>query len=304
MTATLPARPTDAVAPPAAPAPKRKPRHTPRVRVQRTILTVTVVAIVLVQVYPLVWLLLTSFRTAADFAGGNPFALPSEWTLENYARAFSTGNLGLNIVNSLIVTLGSSALIVIAGMMAAYALQVLGFRFSGLVRGLFLLGIIVPVQIALVPLFIDYSQVGLLDTHLSMIIPLAAFALPMAVYLFSSFYEYIPREMYEAASLDGAGPYRIFGQITFPLSVNTIITVVLVNSIFIWNDFIFANTFVLSDGLKTIPLGLQNYIGAMGNTDWTATFAAVCVTVTPLLLVFLVLNKAMISGLESGATKG
>lgn len=304
MTATLPARPTEHVAPAAAPAPKRKPRHTPRVRVQRTILTVTVVAIVLVQVYPLVWLLLTSFRTAADFAGGNPFALPSEWTLENYARAFSTGNLGLNIVNSLIVTLGSSALIVIAGMMAAYALQVLGFRFSGLVRGLFLLGIIVPVQIALVPLFIDYSQVGLLDTHLSMIIPLAAFALPMAVYLFSSFYEYIPREMYEAASLDGAGPYRIFGQITFPLSVNTIITVVLVNSIFIWNDFIFANTFVLSDGLKTIPLGLQNYIGAMGNTDWTATFAAVCVTVTPLLLVFLVLNKAMISGLESGATKG
>lgn len=304
MTATLPARPTEHVALPAAQAPKRKPRHTPRVRVQRTILTVTVVAIVLVQVYPLVWLLLTSFRTAADFAGGNPFALPSEWTLENYARAFSTGNLGLNIVNSLIVTLGSSALIVIAGMMAAYALQVLGFRFSGLVRGLFLLGIIVPVQIALVPLFIDYSQVGLLDTHLSMIIPLAAFALPMAVYLFSSFYEYIPREMYEAASLDGAGPYRIFGQITFPLSVNTIITVVLVNSIFIWNDFIFANTFVLSDGLKTIPLGLQNYIGAMGNTDWTATFAAVCVTVTPLLLVFLVLNKAMISGLESGATKG
>ncbi|ROR82594.1 carbohydrate ABC transporter membrane protein 2, CUT1 family [Plantibacter flavus] len=304
MTATLPARPTEHVAPPAAPAPKRKPRHTPRVRVQRTILTVTVVAIVLVQVYPLVWLLLTSFRTAADFAGGNPFALPSEWTLDNYARAFSTGNLGLNIVNSLIVTLGSSVLIVIAGMMAAYALQVLGFRFSGLVRGLFLLGIIVPVQIALVPLFIDYSQVGLLDTHLSMIIPLAAFALPMAVYLFSSFYEYIPREMYEAASLDGAGPYRIFGQITFPLSVNTIITVVLVNSIFIWNDFIFANTFVLSDGLKTIPLGLQNYIGAMGNTDWTATFAAVCVTVTPLLLVFLVLNKAMISGLESGATKG
>ncbi|WP_285026037.1 carbohydrate ABC transporter permease [Plantibacter sp. ME-Dv--P-122b] len=304
MTATLPARPTEHVAPPAAPAPKRKLRHTPRVRVQRTILTVTVVAIVLVQVYPLVWLLLTSFRTAADFAGGNPFALPSEWTIDNYARAFSTGNLGLNIVNSLIVTLGSSALIVIAGMMAAYALQVLGFRFSGLVRGLFLLGIIVPVQIALVPLFIDYSQVGLLDTHLSMIIPLAAFALPMAVYLFSSFYEYIPREMYEAASLDGAGPYRIFGQITFPLSVNTIITVVLVNSIFIWNDFIFANTFVLSDGLKTIPLGLQNYIGAMGNTDWTATFAAVCVTVTPLLLVFLVLNKAMISGLESGATKG
>lgn len=297
---TVPATPT----PPTKKSQSRGYPPPSRLRLQRALLNVTVALIVIVQVYPLVWLLLTSFRTAQDFAGGNPFGIPKEFTLENYARAFETGNLGLNVINSLIVTLGSSALIVLAGMMAAYALQVLGFRLSGFVRALFLLGIIVPVQIALVPLFIDYSRVGLLDTHLSMIIPLAAFALPMAVYLFSSFYEYIPREMYEAASLDGAGPYRIFGQITLPLSLNTIVTVVLVNSIFIWNDFIFANTFVLSDGLKTIPLGLQNYIGAMGNTDWTATFAAVCVTITPLLLVFLVLNKAMISGLESGANKG
>lgn len=303
MTATATRTPL-ATAPSSPSRPPFRRRGSARLRAQRTLLTVTIVLIVLVQIYPLAWLFLTSFRTAADFAGGNPFALPSEFTLDNYGRAFATGNLGVNIVNSLIVTLGSSVLIVVAGMMAAFALQVLGFRFSGMVRALFLLGIIVPVQIALVPLFIDYSQVGLLDTHLSMIIPLAAFALPMAVYLFSSFYEYIPRETYEAASLDGAGPYRIFLTITSPLSVNTIITVVLVNSIFIWNDFIFANTFVLSDGLKTIPLGLQNYIGAMGNTDWTATFAAVCVSVTPLLLVFLVLNKAMIQGLESGATKG
>jgi len=303
VTASVLTRSAESAPEPAPERPRRAPRSY-RLRVQRTLLTITIVLIVIVQVYPLAWLFITSFRTAADFAGGNPFGLPTGFTLDNYVRAFSTGNLWLNILNSLIVTLGASALIVIAGMMAAYALQVLGFRFSNLVRAVFLLGIIVPVQIALVPLFIDYAQVGLLDTHLSMIVPLAAFSLPMAIYLFSSFYEYIPREMYEAASLDGAGPYRIFAQITFPLSTNTIITVVLVNSIFIWNDFIFANTFVLSDGLKTIPLGLQNYIGAMGNTDWTATFAAVCVTVTPLLLVFLVLNKAMINGLESGATKG
>lgn len=303
MTTPVLARSTGGTSRPMRP-PARAHARSSRLRVQRTLLTATIVAIVVVQVYPLAWLFLTSFRTAADFAGGNPFAIPGELTLDNYSRAFATGNLWLNIVNSFVVTLGASALIVVAGMMGAFALQVLGFRFSGLVRALFLLGIIVPVQIALVPLFVDYAQVGLLDTYASMIIPLAAFSLPMAIYLFSSFYEYIPREMYEAASLDGAGPYRIFARITTPLSVNTIITVVLVNSIFIWNDFIFANTFVLSDGLKTIPLGLQNYIGAMGNTDWTATFAAVCVTVTPLLLVFLVLNKAMINGLESGATKG
>ncbi|WP_415854734.1 carbohydrate ABC transporter permease [Sinomonas sp. G460-2] len=303
ITHPAPAAAVRTASPQPAPAAARRRRRS-RPHVYRTLSRVLVVVIVAAQVYPLAWLFITSLRTEQDFASGNPFALPSALTLDNFARAFATGNLGLNILNSFIVTMGANLLIVVLGMMAAYAIQVLGFRLSKLVRAVFLMGIIVPVQIALVPLFIDYSKVGLLDTYQSMIVPLAGFALPMSVYLFSSFFEYIPRETYEAASLDGAGPYRIFGLITLPLSLNTVVTVVLVNSIFIWNDFIFANTFVLTEGLKTIPLGLQNYIGAMGKTDWTATFAAVCVTVTPLLLVFLVLNKAMIQGLESGATKG
>jgi raffinose/stachyose/melibiose transport system permease protein len=293
------ARPAPRLA--AAPRPLRRRR---RLSAYDVIARALIALIVIVQVYPLLWLFLTSVRTPADFASRNPFALPDSITFGNYARAFAENNLGLNILNSLIVTMGANLLIVLLGMMGAYALQVLGFRFSRVVRAIFLLGVIVPVQIALVPLFIDYSRVGLLNTYQSMIIPLAGFALPMSIYLFSSFFEHIPQEVYEAASLDGAGPYRIFGQITLPLSVNTIVTVVFVNAIFIWNDFIFANTFVLTDGLKTIPLGLQNYIAAMGKIDWTATFAAVCVTVTPLLLVFLILNRAISYGLSSGATKG
>ncbi|SMG45102.1 carbohydrate ABC transporter permease [Agreia pratensis] len=288
---------------PTAPERRQKPPRKP-LNLQGKITGIIVTLIVIVQVYPLAWLFITSLRTEKDFAGGNPFALPTTVTFDNYARAFATGNLGLNILNSFIVTVGSIVVIVFLGMMGAYALQVLGFRFSKLVRALFLIGIIVPVQVALVPLFVDYAAVNLLDTYQSIIIPLAGFALPTSIYLFSSFYEYIPGEIYEAASLDGAGPYRIFAQITLPLSVNTMVTVAMVNSIFIWNDFIFANTFVLTDDLKTIPLGLQNYIGAMGKIDWTATFAAVCVSITPLLLVFLVLNKAMTYSLASGATKG
>jgi raffinose/stachyose/melibiose transport system permease protein len=280
------------------------PERARRLRLARHGVTLLVAAIVLVQVYPLVWVLLTSLRPAGEFAAGNPFAFPSELTLENYRRAWELAPLPRYILNSLVVTLVSNVLIVVLGMMAAYALTVLGFRGSRIVHGLFLIGIIVPVHVALVPLFLNYSQVNLLDTYQSMIIPLAGFSLPMSVYLFSSFFQYIPRETYEAAALDGAGPYRIFAQITAPLSANTVVTVVFVNSIFIWNDFVFANTFVLSEDLKTIPLGLQNYMGAMGSMDWTATFAAVCVTVTPLLLVFLVLNKAIIYGLESGANKG
>ena len=189
-------------------------------------------------------------------------------------------------------------------MMAAYAIRILGFRFSQLVLGLFLLGIIVPVQVVLIPLFISYTNVGLLDSFQALILPMVGFAMPMSVYLFVSFFGFIQGEILEAAVLDGCGPYTAFLRIIVPMSKNTIVTVAFVNAVFIWNDFIFANTFIFRPGLKTIPLGLQDFIGAMGATDWTATFAAVCVTLVPLLLVFLVLNKAIIYGLESGATKG
>lgn len=275
-----------------------------RLRVSQVVERVLLGLVLLIQVYPFIWLILTSVRSPEDFASNSAFGLPHSFTLDNFRRAFEQGDIPTYILNSAIVTIGACFLIAVCGMMGAYAIQVLGFKGSGIVRGMFLMGIVVPVQIALVPLFIDYSQVGLLDTHLAMIIPLAGFALPMSLFLFMSFFSYIPREIYEAASIDGAGPYRIFARITLPMSLNTIITVVMVNAIFIWNEFVFANTFVLTEGLKTIPLGLQNYVGNMGKTDWTATFAAVAVTVTPLLLVFLALNRAMIYGLESGSTKG
>jgi len=282
------------------PAPVRRKRLRTAHIVYRLLLGLVLV----IQVYPFLWLILTSVRAPEDFAANNPFDIPTSFTLDNFLRAFEQGSVATYVTNSAIVTVGACALIVVCGMTGAYAIQVLGFAGASVVRGVFLTGIVVPVQIALVPLFIDYSRIGLLDTHLAIILPLAGFALPMSLFLFMSFFSYIPREIYEAASIDGAGPYRIFARITLPMSLNTVITVVMVNAIFIWNEFVFANTFVLSEGLKTIPLGLQNYIGNMGKTDWTATFAAVSVTVTPLLLAFLVLNKAMIYGLESGSTKG
>ena len=157
----------------ADPPPRRSSRRPRRLDVFRTISRVLVALLVVLQVYPLLWLLLTSVRDEHDFTTGNPFGLPHSFTLDNYSRAFGAGDLGRYVLNSVIVTGGADLLIVICGMMGAYALTVLGFRGSGLVRGAFLLGIIVPVQVALVPLFIDYSKIGLLDTYQSMIIPLA-----------------------------------------------------------------------------------------------------------------------------------
>jgi raffinose/stachyose/melibiose transport system permease protein len=275
-----------------------------RLRLTRRLSNVLVLLILVVQTYPIVWIFLTALRPAQDFASGGAFSLPERITLDNFKRAFEQGSLGLYFTNSAIVTGISLVLIVALGMMLAYAIQILGFRFSKAILAFLAAGIIVPVQVALIPLFITYTQAGILDSYAAVIIPMVGFALPLSTYLFASFYQFISKDTFEAAVLDGCGPFSAFAKVVLPMSVNTIVTVLFVNAIFIWNDFIFANTFILSKELKTIPLGLQDYIGSMGATDWTATFAAVSVTVTPILLVFFVLNKAIIYGLESGATKG
>lgn len=275
-----------------------------RLRIMKRLSLILVLIVLVIQTYPIVWIFISALRPAQDFAASNGFDLPSSVTLDNFRRAFEQGDLPLYFTNSFIVAGASIAVIVFLAMCTAYAIQVIKFRGSRIVLGLFSAGIIVPVQVALIPLFILYSSVGFLDSYLAMIVPMVGFALPMSVYLFVSFYQFISHEIFEAAVLDGCGAFSAFAKVTVPMSLNTIVTVIFVNAIFIWNDFIFANTFVFEENLKTIPLGLQNFIGAMGSVDWTATFAAVCVTVTPLLLVFLVMNRAIIYGLESGATKG
>ncbi|WP_324668886.1 carbohydrate ABC transporter permease [Geochorda subterranea] len=275
-------------------------RHT----VARAAFTLIVVGVLAIQVYPILWVFLTSLRPQAEFAEGNPFSLPTSLTLENYTRALEKGNLRLYIKNSLVVTSLSCAAIVVLSLMASYAIEVLRFRFRNAVLAFFLSGIIVPAQVALIPLFLTYRSMGILNSYLSLIIPAVGFALPISIYLFVSFLKFIPKETIEAAVLDGVNAYSLFFKIVLPMSINTITTVVFVNGTFIWNDFIFANTFVLKNALKTVPLGLQDYVGQMGATDWTATFAAVSITILPILLVFFALNRTIIRGLESGATKG
>ena len=265
--------------------------------------TILVIAVLVVQVYPLFWIVTTSFKTQNSFAGSNAFSLPVHITIQNYVRAFNDGDIPRFLLNSTVVTAASDVFIVAFGMMAAFAIHVLGFRFSKLVLAMFLAGIVVPVQVVLVPLFIDYTHVGLLNSYESLILPYVGFALPISVYLFVSFYSYIPNDVYEAAALDGCGPYRLFLRVTLPLSVATIVTVVFINSIFIWNDFIFREHVLVDPEPPYHSARAQSYLGEMGSTDWTATFAAVSVTSTPLLLAFLALNKALVRGLEGRPAK-
>ena len=155
----------------------------------------------------------------------------------------------------------------------------------------------------LIPLFQIYRNSHLLNTYWALIVPQIGFNLPLSIYLFITFYKFVPDTIMEAAAIDGASIWRIFINIMLPMSKNCIITVVTMNTIFIWNEFVFANTFISDSKLKTIPIGLFDYIGAKGMVDWGATFSAISIFLLPVLIVYFLLNKGIIAGMTAGAVK-
>lgn len=270
----------------------------------KTILTIISYALLIIQIYPLVWVFISSFKEPTDFSSNNPLSLPSQLTINNYLAVWNKGNLGTYFSNSSIVALTTIVLVILFSSMAAFVIEKMRFKWNNSVLFIFLCGIMIPIQVVLIPLFILYNKTGIINTLVSLILPQVGFALPISIYLFVSFYKYISNEILEAAVMDGCGIFQVFWRMIFPLSRNTIVTVVVMNLIFIWNEFIFANTFIHDLKSRTIPVGLMDYIGQYGLTDWGATFAAISITTIPTILVYFIFNKSVISGMTAGATKG
>jgi len=258
----------------------------------------------LIQIYPIIWFFISSFRPNIELTS-QPFSLPrpSSLTLSNYERIFKHSNLLLYLKNTIIVAATSSIFIVLLSSTAAFAIEKLKFKYSSKVLIFFLIGLMVPVQVVLIPLFLFYRNLNMLNSYWSLILPQVGFALPMSILLFVYFYKYIPDEIIEAAVIDGCSTYKVFYKIIIPLSINVIVTVVAINSIFIWNDFIFCNTFISGPAHTTIARGLQDFVGHFGLTDWGATFGAIFFNILPPVFIYFALSKRMITGLTSGAVK-
>lgn len=267
------------------------------------ILMVVVLFFLFIQLYPVVWLFLASLKPSSELAT-RPFALPEAPTFQNYLDIFAEGAVFRYMWNSVKVTAASIVIIVALSSTAAYALAKFRFAVSKKVYAFFTFGIMIPVQITLIPLFCFYSKMGILNSSFTLILPQVGFALPLSVMMFVSFYSFIPNELIEAAVMDGCSAYGIFVKIIFPLARNTVITVASMYCILIWNDFIFANTFITDNRAKTVALGLRDYVGAFGNVNWGMTFAAIAVTILPPMLVYFALNKYVTAGMTLGATKG
>lgn len=264
----------------------------------------TIVFLVAITAYPLVWMVINSFKSNTDFLNNPSYALPEVWRWDNYSIAWETGNLATTITNSLIVTIPSLFFIVLLGTAAGFALEVLVFKGRGMVLLLFLAGIMIPGQMIVLPLFNTFFQLGINGSHWPMILIYTAAGLPLTVFMMATFFRAIPREIFEAATIDGASMVRAFFSIGLPMMRNAIVTVAIVQFFLIWNDLLIALIFGGKKSLNTIQVGLLNFSGEYGAINYGPLFAAICITVFGILILYLFLNQRIMKGLAAGAVKG
>ena len=272
-------------------------------RIRKIAFTAVVIFFLLIQLYPIIWVFMASLKNNVEL-NSKPFALPTAPSFSNYVRIFREGNIFRYMWNSIKVTGGSLVLIMLFSSMVGYALSKFRYKVNSRIYNFLTFGIMIPVQITLIPLFIFYSKMHILNTTFSLVLPQVGFALPLSIMMFVNFFEFVPNDLIEAATIDGCTPYGIFFKIMIPLAKNTFVTVASMYSILIWNDFIFANTFISKNAAKTVAMGLKDYVGAFGNVDWGLTFAAIGVSILPPMIVYFLLNRHVTAGMTVGATKG
>jgi raffinose/stachyose/melibiose transport system permease protein len=286
---------------------RRRPRRqefSPTGSLKKILSIALIFVLLVVEIYPLFWLFASSFKTQNEFVAQPAWSLPSSLDWQNYYDALVTANIGQNILNSVLATAPSLAMIIVFGTAAGFALEVMVFRGRNAILLTFLIGIMIPGQMILLPLFGAYFRLGLTGTLWPLIITYTATGMPLTVFMMATFFRAIPKEVFEAAAIDGASMLRAFVSIGFPMVRNAIFTVALVQFFFIWNDLLIAITFNNSSALGTIQVGLLNFSGQYGATQYGPLFAAICVNVVGILAIYLFLNQRIMRGLAAGSVKG
>lgn len=278
-------------------------RLLPRLANSHLLTRILLVLILLISVYPVFWLILSAFKSPSEFLSP-AFALPKSLYVQNFVRAWVRGNLGTYYKNSLVSTSGALVLIVVFSSMISFALTKMQWKLKSSALTLFSLGILIPTQVVLIPLFMIFRAIGLINNLGSLVLSLGAFGMSMSIFLFNGFFASLPNEIFEAAVIDGCSIYGVFRRIVLPLIKNAIVTVLVVQFFSVWNDLIFSMTFISSNKLKTIQTGLLFFADEYGNVEWGLIFAAITITVMPTIIVYFFLNKLVMQGMTSGAVKG
>jgi len=258
-------------------------------------------------VAPLMWILLSSLRPSADVVA-DPLGWPQRWTLSNFEDAFVQARFARYFVNSLYVTVWSTLLTVLLGSALAYSTARFRLPASGLTQAALAIGLIIPLQLVVLPLFFMLKWMGLLGTHTGLILVYTASGIPYAVLLLRGFFWRLPQELYEAAVLDGCSPVQAFWKIFLPLARPGITTVALFTALSIYNEYFLAFIFLSgqeSESLRTLPLGLADLtMVSQYHADFGQLYAGLVLVMLPSVMLYLLIHRYLLEGLSEGAVKG
>ncbi|MCX7709505.1 MAG: carbohydrate ABC transporter permease [Clostridia bacterium] len=256
-----------------------------------------------IQIYPFLWLVLFSLKSNNEIFGGNIAGLPEAFLWENYKTALVNGKVGLYFMNSVFVTAVTIVITSIISGMAAYAIERMKWKFSKVMLVMFLLGMMIPIHAALLPLFIFFAKIKQLNSYWSLILPYVGFAMPMAMYILVGFLKGIPKEMEESSLLDGCTIYGTFTRIIVPMLKPAIATVSIFTFLSAWNELMFANTFISKVQFKTLTVGLNNMVGQY-TTQWGPVGAGLVIATLPTLIIYCFMSNEVQRSLITGAVKG
>jgi raffinose/stachyose/melibiose transport system permease protein len=257
----------------------------------------------LIVIVPIYWIVITSLKTQSNYFLTNPLAPPTEPTLDNY-RFVLEADFVRYFINSVIVTLGAVVPAVLLSFMAAYAI-VRGAGDQRLLRSvnsLFLMGLAIPLQAAIIPVYLIIIRLHLYDTLLAIILPSIAFAIPLSVLVLSNFIRDVPKELFDSMRVDGASEWATLRRLAFPLTRPALVTVSIYNGLFIWNGFLLPLILTQSPDQRTLPLALWTFQGQY-SVNVPAVLASVVLTVLPILALYAIGRRQLLSGLTAGFSK-
>jgi raffinose/stachyose/melibiose transport system permease protein len=277
-------------------------RYQLRSTVSRGFLYLAAFAVLAMVILPVIYVALGGFRTTPQLAS-DPMGLPNPWIFSNYREVVQLGRFWQQVWNSTLIALITLALVLPAASLAAFVISRFKFRAREPIYTLFTFGLLFPVTVAILPLFVVVRYLHLLNSPLGVALPQAAFALPLSIIILRPFFSSIPGDFEEAAMLDGAGPLRFYWSILLPLSRPVMATVAVLTIVTSWNAFLLPLVVLTDPAQHTLPLGVQNF-SSQYTTDTAKVLAFTTLSMIPALLFYVVAERQIVRGLAAGAIKG
>ena len=271
------------------------------ITIENLLIQVFLATAAIVMLYPIFMMVLSGFKTTPEIFM-SPFSMPKKFNIENFQVIWEKTNVPRYFLNSIIVTVSSIALLLITGTMAAYAISRYKFRGALMVSLFFLSGLMLPLRLAIIPLFIQLKYLGLIDRLLGLIFIYTAMSLPATVFILTGFLRSLPKELEDSARMDGASELRIMLDIMVPLISPALVIAGIYSAVPIWNDFFFPLIFIQSPEWKTLAQGLTTFFGEY-SINYGVLYAGLSLASLPMIFIFIVQSRRFIAGMTAGALK-